>query len=178
MNLLHSIKAHGNDSSVNVIIEIPAGSKSKIEYDKDKAEFVFDRNINSQFSFPFNYGFIPETWSTDNDPLDAVVLSSKPMPTGTQVETRLVGLLSTTDQEGQDSKLITIPLSENDSTLSKIINIEDLGIDLNEKIQTFYKNYKLNEPGKWVDINGLLSKADAEKTLLDSITRYHKHFQK
>ena len=167
-----------DDSLINVVVEIPTGSKSKIEYDKDKDNFVFDRNINSQFSFPFNYGFIPETWSTDNDPLDALVLSSQPMPTGTQVETRLVGLLSTTDQEGEDSKLITVPLDEKDPVFSKIVNINDLGEELNEKIQNFYKNYKLNEPGKWVDINGFLSKEDAEKTLTDSIARYHQHFEK
>lgn len=178
MNLLHSIKALENDSLVNVVIEVPYGSKEKIEYNKDKENFVIDRIINIELPFPFNYGFIPETWSTDNDPLDAIVISSQPLPTGSQVQTRIVGSLSTTDQEGQDTKILTVPVSENDPAYSNIKDINDIDKDLQEKIQYFYKNYKLNEPEKWVDINGFLSKEESEKTLSTAIKHYHQHFQK
>ena len=176
MNLLHSIKARPVSSTVNVVVEIPLGSKSKIEYDKDREEFVFDRNINKDLSFPFNYGLVPETWSTDNDPLDVILLSSQTYPTGSQVESRIVGILSTTDQDGPDSKLITIPISESDPTLSSIKDIDTIDREIDEKIQFFYKNYKINEPGKWVDVNGFISKKDAENTLLEAINRYHQHF--
>ena len=178
MNLLHSIKALTPDSSVNVIIEVPIGSKSKIEYDKEKETFVIDRLINTNVSFPFNYGFIPETWSTDNDPLDVVVISSQSIPTGSQIETRVIGVLTTTDQDGKDSKIIVVPISENDPSLSKIINIEDVNEQMLDKIQYFYKNYKIGEPGKWVDINGFFSKEQAETTLTEAIKRYHQYFQK
>ena len=114
MNLLHSIKALNPDDSVNVIIEVPNGSKEKTEYDNAQDKFVVSRVLNSGLSFPFNYGFVPETWSTDNDPLDVMVLSSEILPTGTQIKVRVVGLLATTDQEGKDSKLITVPVTEKD----------------------------------------------------------------
>lgn len=177
MNLLHSIKALENDSTVNVVIEISAGSKDKTEYDKDQEKFVVNRVLNSNLSFPFNYGFVPETWSNDNDPLDVMVLSSQTLPTGTQIKTRVVGLLATTDQEGKDSKLITVPASEKDQLFSNIKDIDSLDKQTLANIEYFYKNYKINEPGKWVDIDGYLSKEAAEIKLKEAIERYHQYFQ-
>jgi inorganic pyrophosphatase len=175
MNLLHSIKALENDSIVNVVIEVPSGSMEKIEYDYKNDKFVVDRILKTTLSFPFNYGFVPETWSSDNDPLDVAVISSESLPTGSQIKTRIVGMLTTTDQEGVDSKLITIPISETDPRFSNITTLNKQTID---NIEYFYKNYKLNEPGKWVDINGFLSKEKAEEILSNSISHYHQHFQK
>lgn len=169
MNLLHSIKAHAGDSWINVIIEIPFGSKSKIEYDNDKGDFVFDRIINTEVFFPFNYGFIPETWESDGDPLDAIVLSSKPLETGNVVASRIIGMLATNDEMGADSKLITVPKSDTTETLDK---------KTIDNIEYFYKHYKLIEPEKWVDIDGYFSKEKAEKKLSDAVKRYHQHFQK
>lgn len=176
MNLLHSIKALENDSIVNVIIEVPAGSKEKIEYDKDQEKFVVNRVLNSNLSFPFNYGFVPETWSTDNDPLDVMVISSEIFSTGSQVKTRIVGLLATTDQEGKDSKLITVPVSEKNPVFANITDVDSLDKQSLENIEYFYKNYKINEPGKWVDIDGYLSKNEAKEKLGEAIKRYHQYF--
>lgn len=178
MDLLHSIKAREDNSFVNVVIEIPNGSIEKIEYDKDQRKFVVDRVLSSNLAFPFNYGFVPETWSDDNDPLDVAIISSQSYPTGSQVETKIVGLLSTTDQAGGDSKLIAVPISEKDPVISKINNVSDLDKQTLDNIEYFYKNYKINEPGKWVDINGYFPKEQAELKLTEAIERYHQHFQK
>lgn len=178
MNLLHSIKALNDDTSVNVIIEIPTGSRDKTEYDKDQEKFIVDRVLNSKIEFPFNYGFVPETWSEDDDPLDIAVISSRPIPTGQQVKTRIIGMLATIDQEGPDSKLISIPISETDPIISKIDDVGSLQKQMLDTIQSFYKNYKINEPGKWVDIDGVLPKERAEIILSEAIQRYHQHFQK
>ena len=177
MNLLHSIKAHENGELVNIVIEIPAGSYSKIEYDSDQEKFVVDRVLTTNLHFPFNYGFIPETWSNDNDPLDAVVLGSEKINTGTVIKSKVIGLLRTIDEKGTDQKLITIPISETNSQLKKINTIDDLDKDTLSDIEYFYKNYKIIEPGKWVDIDGYSSKEEAENILSESIKKYHEHFQ-
>lgn len=178
MNLLHSIKARGNDSLVNAVIEIPTGSFSKIEYDENKDDFVVDRVLSTNLSFPFNYGFIPETWEKDNDPLDIVVLSSKPIKTGSVVESRIIGMLITTDEKGKDAKLITVENSEKSPVFSGINTIDDLDKQTLDNIEYFYKNYKIIEPGKWVDIDGYAGKEEAEKKLTGAIELYHQHFQK
>lgn len=169
MNLLHSIKALENDSTVNVVIEVPCGSKEKIEYDYKEEKFVLNRVLDTTLSFPFNYGFIPETWEEDNDPLDAIVLNSKPLETGSLVETKIIGTLSTTDEKGKDSKIITVTVSDNSQGLDK---------KTMDNIEYFYKHYKMIEPNKWVDIDGYLPKVDAEKILFKAIERYHQQFPK
>jgi len=178
MNLLHSIKAHKIDSFINVVIEIPKGSKSKIEYDIDHDKFKVDRILSTELSFPFNYGFVPETWSMDNDPLDAVVLSTTSFKTGDVITAKIIGLLATKDEEGRDTKLITVSNSETNPFLNKIEKVEDLDQQTQNNIQYFYKNYKIIEPGKWVDIDGYFSKNEAELKLSEAIENYHQHFQK
>jgi len=178
MNLLHSIKALNDDSSVNVIVEVSIGSKEKTEYNNLQEKFVVNRVLSSILSFPFNYGFVPETWSTDDDPLDVIILCSEVLPTGTQLQARVVGLLATTDQEGKDSKLITVPISEKEPLFANITDIDTLDKQTLENIQYFYKNYKINEPGKWVDIDGFFPKEQALVKLHEAIDRYHQHFQK
>jgi len=178
MNLLHSIKAFDEDLNVNAIIEIPNGSMDKMEYDKDQEKFVVNRVLTSNLSYPFNYGFVPETWSSDDDPLDVMVLSSQTFPTGTIVKTRVIGLLETTDQSGVDSKLITIPVSEEEPLFANIKDVQTLDKQTLDNIDYFYKNYKINEPGKWVDINGYLSVLDAKNKLDEAISRYHQYFNK
>ncbi|KKS63434.1 MAG: Inorganic pyrophosphatase, partial [Candidatus Collierbacteria bacterium GW2011_GWF1_42_50] len=126
---------------------------------------IVDRILSTKLSFPFNYGFVPETWSNDNDPLDAVVLSSKPQNTGAVIESRIIGLLATKDEKGTDAKLITVPSSETNPIFTKINTIEDLDEQTLNNIQYFYKNYKIIEPGKWVDIDGYASKEEAESKL-------------
>jgi inorganic pyrophosphatase len=178
MNLLHSIKAHGTDSLINVVVEIPSGSQTKTEYDIDKEVFAVDRVLYTKYSYPFNYGFIPETWSADNDPLDVVLLSSQSISTGTLVESRVIGVLVTKDEEGTDEKIIAVPDSKADPFFSEINTIDNLDEKILSKIEHFYKNYKISEPDKWVDIDGYLSKEEAEKILTDAIEQYHQHFQK
>ena len=61
---------------VNAIIEIPQGSRCKYEIDKASGLLKLDRIIYSSFHYPVNYGFIPQTYGDDKDPLDILVISS------------------------------------------------------------------------------------------------------
>ena len=58
------------------VIEIPKGSKAKYEIDKESGLLKFDRVLFSSVMYPANYGFIPQTYCDDNDPLDILVLCS------------------------------------------------------------------------------------------------------
>ena len=63
-------------ATVNGLIEIPQGSRSKYEVDKATGLLRLDRVIYSSFQYPINYGFIPQTLGHDGDPLDILVLCS------------------------------------------------------------------------------------------------------
>lgn len=178
MNLLHDIAPGDPKDLVNVVVEIPLGSSTKYEYHDDVKTIVADRFLFTAFTYPFNYGFIPQTWSEDEDALDIVVLSSQPISTGVLVECRIIGMLDTEDEEGGDPKLIAVPKAKVDPVFAHIDSVDDLPEHLVNKIKHFYENYKTIEPGKWVKVKGWKSKAEAQKEVQDSIDRYKKHFKK
>lgn len=178
MNLLHDIPAGDPKELVNVIVEIPIGSGIKYEYDKDKQIIVADRFLYTAFRYPFNYGFIPRTWSEDEDPLDIVVIASEPVSTGTLIECRVIGMLATEDEEGTDAKLVAVPKGKIDPAFAKVGDIKDLPENLTNKIKHFYENYKSIEPGKWVKVTGWKSKVEAQKEVEKAIERYEKNFKK
>ena len=60
---------------VNGIIEIPKGTRAKYELDKDSGLIKLDRVLYSSVYYPANYGFIPQSYCDDKDPLDILVLS-------------------------------------------------------------------------------------------------------
>jgi inorganic pyrophosphatase len=78
--------------TVDVLIEIPKGSRNKYEYDKVKKVVRYDRMIFSSMHYPSDYGFVPETLALDGDPLDALVLVSDPTFPGCLIEVKPLGL--------------------------------------------------------------------------------------
>ncbi len=71
---LSRIPAQPKPGLINVLIEIPAGSKNKYEFDKDMQAFALDRVLYSSVQYPYDYGFVPNTLADDGDPLDGMVL--------------------------------------------------------------------------------------------------------
>lgn len=104
---------------LNAVIEIPAGTNTKYEYDKQRLEFKPDlregRTRRVDFlSYPLNYGFVPSTKMDkprggDGDPLDVLVLAEH-LPTGTVIEVQPIGLLMLKDLGEWDNKVLAIPV--------------------------------------------------------------------
>jgi inorganic pyrophosphatase len=178
MNLLHDIPAGDPQNHVNVIVEIPVHSHIKYEYDKDLQIIVADRFLYTAFAYPFNYGFIPQTWSEDEDPLDIVVLSSQPVHIGSLMECHVIGMLETEDEEGKDAKLIAVPKAKVDPGYADITDIDQLPEFMRSKIRHFYENYKSLEPGKWVKVTNWLNRSQAIQVIEQGIARYNQHFGK
>src|ERR1700733_2925919 len=94
--------------TVNVIIEIPKGSQNKYEFDEELGVFKLDRVLYSPFHYPLDYGFIPQTRSEDGDHADALVLGGDPLPLGTVVEVRPIGMLHMIDSGEADAKILAV----------------------------------------------------------------------
>lgn len=146
---------------VNVFIEIPQGVSIKYEFDPEIGAVVVDRFLYTDMNYPFNYGFIPNTKGGDGDPLDVLVLSKKPVAVGVIIAARPVGMLATEDEEGQDAKLIAVPLPKIDPTFAHVNDISDVDKKILDDIMHFFETYKKNEPGKWVKVSGWKGKAEA-----------------
>lgn len=156
---------------INVLIEIPQGSPVKYELDKDSGYIFVDRFNFTAMSYPFNYGFIPNTEAEDNDPTDVLVISSYPVYPGTVIAARPIGMLEMEDEAGVDTKILAVPLAKVDPFLSHIKDISDLDAATKNKIKHFFDHYKELEPGKWVKTKLFLPKAKAHETIKKSCVK-------
>ena len=144
-----------------VYVEISKNSRIKYEYDKDLNMLICDRILPGPFIFPFNYGFIPNTLSGDGDPLDVIIYMEESLVPNSLIKCIIIGALETTDEKGEDIKLICVPAKKVSYTESFIDSITDLPQQFIDKITYFYTHYKDLEKGKFVNIGAILNKEDA-----------------
>lgn len=157
---------------VNVFIEIPAGSSVKYELDKDTGVIFVDRFLYTEMEFPFNYGFVPGTLSGDGDPVDALVLSTKPVALGVVITSKPIGMLEMEDESGHDSKVIAVPTEKINPPYGKYNDVNELPDEIKEKIKYFFENYKKKEPGKWVKVKDWKGKDAAIEEVRKGISNY------
>jgi inorganic pyrophosphatase len=165
----------GSPRQINVVIEIPKGSNIKYEIDKDSGILFVDRKLFTAMFYPCNYGFIPSTLEGDGDPVDVLVIGEFAVVPLSIVRAIPVGVLLTEDEEGQDSKIIAIPISKIDSSFSSINDIDDIPETLKKQIEHFFAHYKELEGGKYVKITGWGNREMAEKRITEAIDRYSKN---
>ncbi|MEO1447954.1 MAG: inorganic diphosphatase [Bacteroidota bacterium] len=158
--------------NVYAVIEIPAGTNHKLEYDKASGEFKVDQ-INGKdrvvqfLPYPGNYGFVPSTLMDtakggDGDALDILVLAAY-VPPGTIMEVQPIGVLQLSDGGETDDKLIAIPVDVNQRT----IPVETFSAFEQQfpAAQEIIKNWFLNYKGKGkMEFRGW---ADEQKALAD-----------
>jgi inorganic pyrophosphatase len=158
---------------LNVIIEIPSYSKPvKYEVDKESGVLFVDRFMATSMHYPCNYGYVPRTLCKDGDPLDVLVITPFPLLNGSVIRCRPVGLLSMTDESGEDGKLLAVPIGKLSSLYDNIQSYRDVNEMLLNSITHFFEHYKDLEPGKWVKIGGWQDLDGAYQEISTSIERY------
>jgi inorganic pyrophosphatase len=161
------------NGKVNTVIEIPNGSTLKIEWDRQRAAFTLDRVEPSIYAKPVNYGFIPQTLDADGDELDTLVVTSEPIPTGTWLKAKVLGVLNFEDDGDMDYKIVCVPADDRD-TGDSINSLDDLGKRWQQKIEEHFAHYKdLKKPGT-TKVLGWGGVEDAKKVIEDCIARYQK----
>jgi inorganic pyrophosphatase len=96
---------------VNVIIEIPMNAEPvKYEVDKATGAIFVDRVLTTPMRYPCNYGYVPHTLSGDGDPVDVLVVMPLPLVPGCVIRCRPIGMLAMTDEAGEDTKVIAVPI--------------------------------------------------------------------
>jgi len=158
---------------VNAIIEIPKGSKAKYEIDKASGLIKLDRVLFSSVMYPANYGFIPQTYCDDKDPLDILVLCSVDVYPLTIIEAKVIGVMHMVDQGEQDDKIIAV--ANHDMSVNYIDDLSELPPHAMTEIVRFFKDYKALEDKK-VSIEHLLCKRYAHKVIEESLALYQKTF--
>lgn len=160
---------------VNVIIEIPAhAAPVKYELHKGSGLLAVDRFLSTSMVYPANYGMIPCTLCDDGDPLDVLVVTPLPLVHGCIIRARPVDLLEMTDEKGGDAKIIAVPVAAIYPGLSDVTSIDELPGDLRRQTEHFFGQYKVFEPGKWVEINGWAGRERARAEIMESIEHYQR----
>lgn len=155
MNLWHDVSAGKNTpEEVNVIIEVPKGSRVKYELDKETGLIQFDRVLYSPMHYPANYGFVPRSLWEDGDPLDVLVLAHEEIVPSALVEARVIGVLDMEDGGDGDAKVLAVPVT--DPRFNNTKDISDLEPHLLDEIKHFFSVYKNLEKkevsvGDWKD---------------------------
>jgi inorganic pyrophosphatase len=157
---------------LNAVIEVISGSRDKYEYKPEWEAFVLDRIIPSSVVFPVEYGFVPQTWSDDKDPLDIMILSYEPLEVGCIVKVRVIGALIIEDEHGDDPKIFSVLV--NDVRFSGYNDIQDVHMHRLKEIQEFYETYKRLEPHKWVKFKEWKSMMDAKEIVNYSLNMFKK----
>ncbi len=176
MNLWHEISS-GKETPelINVIVEIPSGSKNKYEIDKENGLIKLDRAMKSSQDYPFDYGFVPQSLWDDGDALDVVLLTTYPLFPGVLVEARPVAVMRMVDGGEGDDKIIAVP--KNDVRWEDVHELEDINKHTLKEIQHFFETYKSIE-GKSVVISGVEGRLAAYDAVKKGLAMYQEKFSK
>lgn len=159
-----------DEPTIDVVIEIPRGSRNKYEVDHESGVIRLDRRLFSATVYPSDYGFIPHTLAEDGDPLDAMVLLDDPTFPGCWVTARPIGVLWMEDEAGPDAKIICEPAL--DVRVEQITELDDLPTHLTAELIHFFDVYKDLEPAKSTTTRGSEGSAAAWEEIRKSQERY------
>jgi inorganic pyrophosphatase len=159
---------------VNAVIEIPQGSRAKYEIDKETGLLKLDRVIYSSFYYPCNYGFIPQTYGDDKDPLDILVITTLPVQALCLMEAKVVGVMQMVDSGDADDKIIAV--AAKDPGVNHYNNIEELPKHFFDELRHFFEEYKKLE-NKTVVVEEFGDKATALKIIDEAIQFYKDNFR-
>jgi len=163
-----------SEFNIEVFIEIAKNGHIKYEYDKERKALICDRVLHTPFKYHFNYGFVPNTLSDDGDPIDVVVLMDDELIPGCYIKCKIIGVLDTKDDKGDDPKLICFPADKVAPGYELYRDINDISQATREKIKYFFQHYKDLE-NKQVIIGDFKGKKEATEIYNNSVTNYLEH---
>ena len=147
---------------VEIVVEIPRGSRNKYEFDERTGVFRLDRVLSSAVFYNFDYGFAEDTRADDGDHTDALLVIDEPTFPGCHVWARPVGVLEMRDDKGADFKILCV--AEGDPNQAHVQVLEDMRPHRLVEIEHFFETYKLLED-KTVEVRGWASRDRAREIL-------------
>ena len=155
---------------VNTVVEIPEGSRLKVEWDRQRAAFMLARVEPKIFANPCNYGFIPQTLDEDGDELDTLIICPEPLTTGVWLKARIIGVLRFEDDGEVDDKVVVVPADNRDD--DRINSLDDIP-QLVKQLEHHFTHYKdLKKPGSTI-VKGWGDVEEAKTIVKQCIDRYN-----
>ncbi len=154
---------------IEVVVEIPRGSRNKYEWDERSGVFRLDRVLSSAVYYNFDYGFITDTRAGDGDHTDALLLIDEPTFPGCRVWARPIGGLEMRDEKGFDFKVLCVAVA--DPHQAHVERLEQVRPHRLIEIEHFFVTYKLLED-KAVDVVGWRAREQALEVLVADRATY------
>jgi inorganic pyrophosphatase len=171
-----SLNTHDDDENVNAVIETSRETRTKLAFDEESHAFIVKKVLPQGMTFPFDFGFIPSTIAGDGDPLDVLVLMDEPLPTGTVVPSRVIGVIEAqqTDEDGattENSRLIGVAAAC--EIFGDVKKLSDLPHAVVEQIEHFFVTYN-REEGKQFQPTGRHGPKRAKQCVDTGMRRYRR----
>jgi inorganic pyrophosphatase len=173
INLLSGYKAVNPDGTINVVVEIPAGTNQKWEVSADGNTLVWEFDgdqprVIDYLPYPGNYGMIPRTLRRleqggDGGALDVMVLGPG-VPRGSVIRARPIGVIELLDRGEQDDKILAVMEG---SPLERVTDVQDLDREF-PGARTILKTWFSNYVGKSMVMLGVGSRAAARGKIEDA----------
>lgn len=142
INALKSVPARAEDGTVNVFVETPTGSRHKYDLDQHGL-FRIGIELPQGTSFPFSFGFVPNTRAEDGDALDVILLTDGVVPAGALIMARLIGVLKMeNDEDGQmvrNDRVVAVAAMSR--IFQNIKTLEDTRDGFAWDIENFFESY-------------------------------------
>jgi inorganic pyrophosphatase len=153
----------------NAVVEIPMGSSVKYELDKRTGLLRMDRVLYSAVYYPANYGFIPQTYAEDDDPMDVLVLCQEQLAPLTLVTARAIGLMTMVDCGKRDHKILAVAVDDPEFNVFREAN--ELPPHRLALLRRFFQDYKQLE-GKAVEVDEIQPAGQTVSVIEDALERY------
>jgi inorganic pyrophosphatase len=158
---------------IYAVVEVPKGSRNKYEYSKRAGVNKLARVLYSPLHYPGDYGFIPQTFFEDGDPMDVLVMMNEPTFPGCVIEARPVGMLKMIDKGELDYKVLAVPAT--DPNFDEYNDMSDLPTHFPKEVQHFFMVYKQLQ-GTESTNEGWVGSEATKKAILDSMAFYREKF--
>ncbi len=148
---------------LHVIIETPKGSRNKFAFDPDQRVFSLKKVLPAGMTFPYDFGFLPQTLAPDGDPLDVLLLMDEPAYPGVMVRSRLIGVIEGEQIEGKkktrNDRLLAV--ANHNHLYANIKRWQDLPRTFTKELEEFFVNFHRLE-GKEYKLLGCKDSAQAK----------------
>ena len=155
---------------VDIVVEIPMGSRNKYEFDKKAGVMRLDRVVPSAVVYPGEYAYMPETLCDDGDELDFVNIVRFPTFPGCVVPVRPIAMFEMIDTGEKDDKVISVPVD--DPYFDNWNDLEDIPEALREEISEYFATYKNLHKNKNTEVKEWKGVKEAEKLIEESKKQY------
>jgi inorganic pyrophosphatase len=91
------------------------------------------------------------------------------------VKARAIGILSTSDQDGEDHKIVAVPVSKLDPRWDEVGTYADLPSHVQEELSIYFKEYKKLEKTKYdkITIGGFTGPEQANAHIKAAADAWH-----